>query len=122
MLIANKEVDLELCVPRFAIHFDCELKEPLTRLGMGIAFQYPDADFSALNSEGFFLGEVIHKTYLEVDEEGTVAAAATEVMDTLGAYDPVRIEQKTLLFNRPFAVLLRDTTGTILFAGVIYDP
>ena len=122
MLTADKEVDLELCVPRFTIDFDCGLKEPLTRLGMGIAFQNPGADFSALNSQGFFLGEVIHKTYLEVDEEGTVAAAATAVMQEMSALEPEPIEWKSLIFNRPFAVLLRDTTGTILFAGVIYEP
>src|SRR5277367_22202 len=122
MLTARKKVDLELCVPRFTIDFDCGLREPLTRMGMGIAFQNPGADFSVLNSQGFFLGEVIHKTYLEVDEEGTVASAATGVFASLSTYDPEPIERKTLIFNRPFAVLLRDTTGTILFAGVIYDP
>jgi serine protease inhibitor len=98
------------------------LKEPLTRLGMGIAFRYPEADFSALNSQGFFLGEIIHKTHLEVDEEGTVAAAATAVMETLAACDPQPIEEKTLVFDRPFAALLRDASGTILFAGVSYEP
>ncbi len=122
MLNEKKEVDLALCVPRFTVNFDCGLKEPLTRLGMGIAFQYPGADFSALSSQGFFLGDVIHKTYLEVDEEGTIASAATSVMVELSALHPKPIEQKTLVFNRPFAVLLRDITGAILFAGVIYDP
>jgi serpin B len=86
---------------------------------MGIAFQYPGADFSALGSPLFFLGEVIHKARLEVDEEGTVAAAATTVYYTLDKALP----QKTLVFDRPFAVLLRDTrTGAILFVGVVYEP
>ncbi len=60
---------------------------------------------------------------LEVDEEGTVAAAATAVlMDTASAARPIP-KKKTLVFDRPFAVLLRDArSGADLFAGVVYDP
>ena len=123
-LLARESCELDLSMPRFKFDFDCALKESLTRLGMGIAFQYPGADFSALGAPPFFIGEVVHRTRLEVDEEGTVAAAATAVMMPLGAarrQQPVR--RKTLVFERPFAVLLRDTiTGAIIFVGVIYEP
>jgi len=62
---------------------------------------------------------VIHKTRLEVDEEGTTAAAATGVRMGPASVPVV----KTLVFNRPFALLLCDTqTNAILFAGVVYQP
>jgi serine protease inhibitor len=123
MLLAKESCELDLSMPRFTIDFSSYLKESLTQLGMGIAFQYPGADFSALGSPLFFLGEVIHKTRLEVDEEGTVAAAATAVvMDTCSGMPPP-VKTKTLVFDRPFAALLRDTiTGAIVFVGVVYEP
>jgi serine protease inhibitor len=106
-----------------SIDFSSQLKESLTQMGMAIAFEYPGADFSPLGSSFFFIGEVIHKTRLEVDEEGTVAAAATAEMVCLGSMMPRPRKTRTLVFDRPFAVLLIDTaTGTTLFAGVIYEP
>jgi serpin B len=123
MLLANESCGLDLSMPRFSIDFSSCLKESLTRLGMGIAFQYPGADFSALGSPLSCLGEVIHKTRLEVDEEGTVAAAATAVEFFELESMPPHVETRTLIFDRPFAVLLRDTiTGTIVFVGVVYEP
>jgi len=118
----EQSVLLDLSMPRFTIDSRCGLKESLTPLGMGIAFQL-GADFSALGSPLFFLDEVIHVTRLEVDEEGTIASAATAVGVALGRARPLRVKRKTLVFDRPFAVLLRDrTTGTIVFVGVVYEP
>jgi serpin B len=66
---------------------------------------------------------VIHKTRLEVDEKGTVAAAATAVIMRAGSAMPQQREKKTLIFDRPFVALIGDSqTGAILFAGVIEDP
>jgi len=122
-LLARESCELDLSMPRFKFDFSCQLRESLTRLGMGIAFHYPGADFSALGAPPFFVGEVVHKTHLEVDEEGTVAAAATAVMMPMSARMPQNIRRKTLVFDRPFAVLLRDTiTGAIIFVGVVYEP
>jgi len=121
-LTAEQSVELDLSMPRFAIDFNSDLKGSLQRLGMGIAFQYPGADFSPIGSSFFFIGDVLHKTVLEVDEEGTVAAAALGVV--LGSAMPLRPRTvKTLVFDRPFAIVLSDTiTGATLFAGVIYEP
>jgi serine protease inhibitor len=122
MLLAEESCELDLSMPRFTLDFSCHLKESLTRMGMGIAFQYPGADFSALGSQLFFIGDVLHVTCLEVDEEGTIAAAATAVDIMEGAMSP-RVKTKTLVFDRPFAVLLRDTiSGAIVFVGVVYEP
>ena len=123
LLVAEESVELDLSMPRFTIDFSSHLKESLTQMGMGIAFQYPGADFAPLGSPLFFIGEVIHKTLLGVDEEGTVAAAATGIEWLDGATVPEIHKTKTLVFDRPFAVLLKDTVnGAILFAGVIYEP
>jgi serpin B len=69
------------------------------------------------------VSEVIHKTRLEVDEKGTVAAAATAVMVATAAARPVPHQVKMLVFDRPFVVLIGDSaTGALLFAGVIEEP
>jgi len=80
MLLAKTSFELDLSMPRFTVEFSSDLRESLTRLGMGIAFQYPGADFSSPGTAPFFIGGVLHKTRLEVDEEGTVAAAATAIV------------------------------------------
>ena len=113
---------LDLKLPKFTIDFDAALKAPLARMGMGIAFSH-EAEFAPLGSPLFFIGDVLHKTRLEIDEEGTVAAAATTVIGKAMATMPPKRKKRTLVFNRPFALLLcDDQTGTILFAGVIYAP
>jgi serine protease inhibitor len=120
----NEEIVLNLALPRFKMDFETLLTPSLERMGMGIAFQYPGADFVPMGSDLFYIGNVVHKTRLEVDEEGTVAAAATAVY-ALCATSMVRREPKvkTLVFDRPFALLLRDyKSGVVLFAGVVYEP
>jgi serpin B len=122
LLRGNEPFDLELHLPRFTLGFSAGLKEPLGQMGMGIAFQSPGAEFAPLGSPLFYIGDVLHKTRLEVDEEGTVAAAATGIAMHASAMRR-SLEKKTLVFDRPFALLLCDTSsGAILFAGVIYEP
>jgi serpin B len=112
-----RRTNLDLRLPRFTLDYKEELKDALSGMGMALAFA-PNADFTPMGSHGFFIGAVVHKTRLEVDEEGTTAAAATGVH--MAASVP---RVKTLVFDRPFALLLCDTqTKAILFAGVVYDP
>jgi serine protease inhibitor len=120
----DKEIVLNLALPRFKMDLESRLNQSLERMGMGIALRYPGADFVPMGSEFFYIGNVVHKTCVEVDEEGTVAAAATS-MAVLCSSAMVRREPetRTLVFDRPFAVLLRDnSTGVVLFAGVVYEP
>ena len=113
---------LDLRLPRFTLDFDAGLKEPLSRMGMGVAFS-DKAEFAPLGSPLFYIGDVLHKTRLEIDEEGTVAAAATVVVMPATAMKPPPRKDHKLVFDRPFALLLcDDETGAILFAGVIYEP
>jgi serpin B len=117
-----KSVELDLKLPRFTLDFGTSLKAPLEQMGMAPAL-HDDADFKPMGSSKFSIGDVLHKTRLEVDEQGTVAAAATAVVMAPPAAVPRKLEIKTLVFDRPFALLLCDTlTNAILFAGVIYDP
>ena len=122
-LNANQPVELDLRLPRFTLNFDASVKNALEKLGMGIAFQFGAADFTPLGSPQFVIGDVIHRTRLEVDEEGTVAAAVTAITAPMGMAAPRKLERKVLIVDRPFAVLLCDRrTGAILFAGVVYEP
>jgi len=92
-------------------------------MGMDVAFHYPQADFVPMGSKEFYISDVIHKTRLEVDEKGTVAAAATAVMMMAGSAMPQQRPVKTLVFDRPFALLIGESqSGAVLFAGAIEDP
>ena len=117
------EFDLDLKLPRFSLDFSASLVEPLKKMGMDVAFHYPGADFAPMGSREFFISDVIHKTRLEVDEKGTVAAAATAVIMRAGSAMPQARPKKTLVFDRPFVVVIGESqTGAVLFSGVIEDP
>jgi len=109
----------ELYLPKFKLENSLSLVRPLTGLGMGIAFS-DFADFSKINrAGGLTITDVLHKTYVDVNEEGTEAAAVTAVVVGLVCVckpPPVRID-------RPFLFALRENlSGTILFMGVIRHP
>ena len=123
LFVEHSSIDVDLSVPRFTIEFATRLKELLEQMGMGIAFKHSEADFSPMGGQQFFISEVAHKTKLEVDEEGTIAAAATDTEMCLESLaEPARRQLKTLVINRPYSILLADTaTGVVLFAGAIYE-
>lgn len=104
-------------LPKFELEWDGMLKDALSAMGMGPAF-VPSADFSRMTpAPDAHISAVRQKTYMKVDEEGTVAAAVTSV--TVG----VTSAPAGLYVDRPFLVAIRERlTGTILFLGVIRDP
>ncbi|MFH7030719.1 MAG: serpin family protein [Heteroscytonema crispum UTEX LB 1556] len=106
-------------LPRFQMDYDITLNNALTALGMGEAFS-DKANFSAMG-KNFKISEVKHKTFVEVNEEGTEAAAATSVgIVTLSA--PVN-EPFRMIVDRPFFCAIRDNrTGSLLFMGSIVEP
>ncbi|MEO7716191.1 MAG: serpin family protein [Capsulimonas sp.] len=109
---------MAITAPRFKASYAAALSRPLTSLGMSAAFQ-PGADFSPMGLGGSVISEVRHKAILEVDEEGTIAAAVTE--EDLMESVPMPID--TMRVDHPFFCAVRDdATGTLLFAGVIRDP
>jgi serine protease inhibitor len=108
-------------IPRFKLEYTVDLKPTLTHLGMGIAFS-PNADFSKLADGNMTIGSVRHKTFVEVNETGTEAAAVTSVGIVSTS---VRVVENPFTFtaDRPFLCALRDNqTGAILFMGSIVNP
>jgi serine protease inhibitor len=105
-----------IALPRFTASYGSSLTGALTSMGMGIAFG-PSADFSAL-APGFSVNVVEHKTVVEVDETGTVAAAATGIGVTT-----VAPQQYTITMDHPFLYAIQDDkTGELLFIGVLMNP
>jgi serine protease inhibitor len=106
-------------MPKFTLEYEISLKDVLTTLGMGVAFDPFSADLTGLY-EGFgnaFIDRVKHKTFVKVNEEGTEAAAVTSV--GVGATSM----PKMMLVNRPFIFVIRDSySNTILFLGKIVEP
>ena len=91
---------------------------------MGMAFDGQRAQFTRMINDSLrlFIGAVLHKTYLEVNEEGSTAAAATGVQMSAAATMHAR-EEFNLVFDRPFLTAIADEeSGTILFLGTIGDP
>jgi serpin B len=116
--LADRQVALTF--PRWGIETKVELAPVLAALGMPTAFS-GNADFSGItDAEQLFISEVIHQANIDVDEEGTEAAAATAVvMRATSAPEP----PVSLRVDRPFLFALRDVpTGAVLFLGRVGDP
>ncbi len=106
--------DSEMILPRFKLEYEVKLNDALTALGMGIAFGN-DADFRGMGTQ-LFISEVRHKTIIEVNEEGTEAAAVTAVVGVKSLPPAFRVD-------RPFFFAIHDdTTQTLLFMGIVVDP
>ncbi|MFH1023404.1 MAG: sigma-70 family RNA polymerase sigma factor [Planctomycetota bacterium] len=116
--------DVIVSLPKFKMTWGTkELKEALASLGMKEAFVVGKADFSGINGirppadEALFIGNVLHKAFVEVNEEGTEAAVATAVMKRMRMPEPVFIA------DHPFIFLIREkAAGNILFLGRVADP
>jgi serpin B len=112
---------VSLSLPKFEFTKDFGLSNALTGLGMSDAFNSSLADFSGMTGKkDLFIGNVIHKAFVAVDEKGTEAAAATAViMEATSAM----IQKINLQIDRPFIFIIRDTThGQILFIGRVMNP
>ena len=106
--------DSEMILPRFKLEYEVKLNDTLKALGMGIAFG-GDADFSGMGPQ-LFISEVRHKTIIEVNEEGTEAAAVTAVFGIESAPPVFRVD-------RPFFfAIYDDRTQTLLFMGIVMEP
>jgi serpin B len=107
----------QITLPKFKFSYDVELKGILTSMGMGVAFS-DQADFSRINTRGGLkIGEVKHKAYIDVNEDGTEAAAVTEIGIIVSAPAPTNV------YNKPFIFAIREMkTGLILFTGVVNNP
>lgn len=106
----------DIALPRFELEWDANLTEALRSLGMASAFD--GGDFTPMSPAEPFLDTVVQKTYLQVDENGTEAAAVTGgfMAQSSAGPPPFRVD-------RPFAFTVSDReTGAVLFLGSVHDP
>ncbi|XP_066124611.1 serpin B6-like isoform X2 [Saccopteryx bilineata] len=114
------EEEVEVSLPRFKLEEDYDMEDVLRALGMTDAFEQNRADFSGMSSRGgLFLSKVLHKAFVEVNEEGTEAAAATAAIMML------RCARLTARFcaDHPFLFFIQHSkTKAILFCGRVSSP
>jgi serpin B len=116
----SKQRNIHVTLPRFKMTYAVELTEALRQSGVAAAFDAREADFSGIDGKrDLHVSTVLHKAYVDVNEEGTEAAAATfGGMATLG----VELSDEFKV-DHPFLFLIRDNaSGSILFLGRIADP
>jgi serpin B len=120
VLAGMNEQTLALYMPRFELECKYELNGTLQKMGMELPFAPNGADFSNMIDVQVFIDEVMHKTYIKADEEGTEAAAATSVgisVTSVGA-GPISFR-----VDRPFLfAIAEEESGAILFSGKIENP
>jgi len=118
----RRESQVHVHLPRFKTERSFSLNQPLQALGMKAAFH--GADFSGMHTgqEQLDITSVIHKAFVDVNEEGTEAAAATGVVVGLRSAAPPP-KPKYFKADHPFLFLIRDhKTGTMLFLGRVENP
>lgn len=108
-----------LKMPRFTLEYEKKLNDILEALGMEVAFDPDRSNFDGINPDqkDLHISEVMHKTFVEVNEEGTEAAAVTSVEISVTSLPP------SVIVDRPFVVVIREQhSGTILFIGKVANP
>lgn len=118
-LIASYKPEILVSFPKFKTTCEFELSRILSGMGMPSAFSLPPANFSGMTGrKNLFISKVIHKAFVDVNEEGTEAAAATAVVMYKGISRPLSFRA-----DHPFVFLIRENqTESILFIGRIVDP
>jgi len=118
---AMQSTEVALTMPKFKLESSLNLNKALVKLGMTDAFSPGVADFSGMDgTKDLFIADVIHKSFVEVDEAGTEAAAATAVVMEATSAPMQPVEMRV---DRSFIFLIRDIeTGTVLFVGRVMDP
>ncbi len=109
----------QVWMPKYTLEYELTLNDVLKALGMEIAFDELNADFSKIYDGpwNLYISKVKHKTFVDVNEEGTEAAAVTSVEVGVTGMPP------TVIIDRPFVFAIREKfSGTIVFMGRIMDP
>lgn len=112
---AKRGNEVNVKMPKFRAEYSTQLIDTLKKMGVKDAFDNKTADFSSLVEKDAYIATVVHKTFIEVDEKGTRAAASTLVgADTMSLMEPYSV-----CLNRPFVYMIVDTeTNLPLFIGV----
>ena len=111
-------------IPKIELDYELNLNDVLKSMGMGIAFE-PKANFRKMiqpGQSGLYIGDVLHKAFVKINEEGTEAAASTAViMMKATSFNPE--ETFTFTADHPYLFIIQDNaSGTILFMGSITNP
>ncbi len=116
----NEASETTIVLPPFKFEYEQSLNDALIIMGMGVAFNENEAGFSKINADNqLFISEVKHKTFIELNEEGTEAAAVTSVSIGVTSVGP----GGEIIFDKPFMFAIREiSTGTILFLGIVENP
>ena len=110
--------DYVVALPRFQFSYKRSLKPELAEMGLKEAFT-DQADFSSISEIPLFISDVIHKTYIKVNEKGTEAAAVTSVTMGVTSAGP----GSYIRFDRPFLFAITENSSkTILFSGIVSNP
>ena len=114
---------VSLWLPKFKFDTTYDLIPPLEKMGISKAFDFIQADFSAMAEQPLFINKVIQKAYIEVDENGSEAAAATAIGMVAGCAPSFETEPIIFRADHPFAFLLvHDASEQIVFSGVFNQP
>ena len=117
--LAHEEAVI-VSLPRFKMETEFQLKPALCDMGAALAFS-DNADFSGIVAQPLKISEVIHKAFIEVNEEGTEAAAATGVV--MAKCAAIAKEPKRFFADHPFLFAIRDRkTNAVLFCGRVLEP
>lgn len=112
---------VKITMPRFKYAFETSLKKVLTSMGMEKAFVPDEADFSGISDEDLYISDAIHKSYIDVNETGTEAAAVTGLVFATTSMDPD--PPVSFYVDRPFVYAITEKdTGAILFIGEVNHP
>ena len=112
--------DVNLSLPKFTTDFGMSLKPILANLGIKRAFG-SKAQFGGISDEALFISDVVQKTYINVNEKGTEAAAVTIAVAGALSMRPPKTE--VITFDRPFIyAIIKDNSNEVLFAGKVGNP
>ncbi len=123
-LSQSQDEDAEVAIPRFRMESSFSLKDTLSALGMPLAFSGGAADFTGMTDKekALYLSFVLHRAFVDVNEEGTEATAATG-FGYMGGGELTEGPPKQFNADHPFLFVIRETyTGTILFVGRVMNP
>lgn len=123
-LLSFREMEGEVGLPRFKFEYEASLNAILKKMGMESAFDPQRADFSGMCPvpPEIYISDVKHRTYVDVNEKGTEAAAVTSVECRTTSLQP-ESDRFSMIINRPFFFTITDEkTGVLLFMGQVNEP
>ena len=127
---ASENFEIDVSLPRFKYRYEVpNFNEVLNSMGIKDAFDSDNADFTnIMNKENMknnlYVNKAVHKTYIDLNENGTKAAAVTYIeTKDISAVEPDDKQKVSIKFNKPFIYMIRDNeTQEILFFGAVYEP